>query len=233
MLIASLAYAPTVQADKIGLYLGLGVGKPNATIEDLSPDNIQVPDVFTNPPTAAETTTNKSSSATWMVYGGYEVNRYFAIEALYLPLGEYNRYFKSNFVRVDPSKPKPPGFTIVGNGSFETADKLNIDGFGLTALVKAPLTLRWAVFAKGGIFRWRGQITGDTIFHGVTAIPPTLSYEEKDSGYSPILGIGASYNLLHGVTLRAEWMRINSVGGNLSTGDSEVNTFDFSAQVKF
>lgn len=234
ILVAALVYAPGVLAKNSGLYLGLGVGRPSTTIEDLTAQSTLVPDLFTTQPTAASTTNNKSSATTWMAFGGYQFNRYLALEALYAPLGEYNRAFVSNFVRVDPGKPKYNGLTIIGQGTFETTDKLNVDGFGLTALVKAPLTIRWAVFAKYGIFRWRAQLTGSTIFYpNLTAKPSSLPYDVKDSGYSPILGIGASYNLPHGVTLRAEWMHINSVGGTLSTGNAAVNSFAFGAQFNF
>ena len=233
MLVAALAYTPALLADNIGLYVGVGLGQPKTTIEDLTSDNLHVPDVFTGAPQPASSSTNNASSTTWMAYGGYELNHYLAIEGLYIPLGEYNRDFVSKFVRVDVLKPAP-GFSIIGQGTFETADKLTLDGFGLAGVVKAPFTIRWGVFGKFGIFRWRGQLTGSTIFYrNLSANPNPLAYEEKDSGYSPILGLGAYYNLLHRITLRAEWMRINNVGGSLSTGSSEVNTFMLGTQVNF
>lgn len=234
IVLTALVYAPVLFADNTGLYLGLGVGRPNATVEDLSTDNLPFPDVFTSPPTPASTTTNKSSATTWMVFGGYQFNRYLAIEGLYAPLGEYNRNFVSNYVRVDPAKPKPPGLKLFGAGSFEVSDKLNIDGFGLTAVAKAPLSLHWAAFAKVGVFRWRADLSGAITFSSLLyAKPPNPTYEEKETGYSPIIGIGGLYNMAHGISIRAEWMKINNIGGTLSTGSTSVNSFLVGAQVNF
>ena len=233
VLSASLLYTHALLADENGLYFGIGLGRPDMAVNDLTAQNLPVPDVFRTTPQPASTSNNKPSATTWLAYGGYEINRYLAIEGLYAPLGEYSRNFISRPVQVDVTKPHPD-LTIIGTGTFETADKLNIDGFGLMAITKAPFTIHWGLYGKFGVFRWRAQLTSSTVFYpNIMADPPVLAREEKDNGYSPILGIGAYYKLLQRVSLRLEWMRINSVGGSLSTGNSEVNTFFFGTQLNY
>ena len=230
---AAVGYAPSLLAQNTGAYVGLGLIQSKMTVEDLTVDNLPLPDIFTAPPNPSSTSSPSSTSNSWTIFGGYQFTRFFAVEALYVPLGEHTRDMTAS-ARIDPRKRQPTGLNVSGFGTFTTVDKLNIDGFGLTALGKVPLTDRIALFAKYGIFRWSGKLYRETAFYPrFRAIPPTYAYTDKDSGYSPILGFGASYRLVHRASIRAEWVKISSLGGKLSTGKSDATYFSLGAQLNF
>jgi OmpA-OmpF porin, OOP family len=119
------------------------------------------------------------------LFGGYQFNRNFAIEAAIVDLGD---------VTYSGSFTDSGGTVPVSGGRVQNS------GFNLSAVGVLPLGTSFVVFGKVGMFLWYSEatdVTGGTFF-----------YSEED-GADLSLGLGASMALGQRVSLRAEWERFD------------------------
>ena len=228
-----LSYSPALFAQTKGAYLGVGLGQSTATIDAMAFKDLPYSYLFTGRPiffTASQD--NSSTKSSWALYGGYQFNRYLAIEGLYQPLGEYTRS-GSNKGLVDPNLVKAAGLGFTNSGSISDLDTLTLQGYGLAAVGGYPVANYIYLLGKAGVFYWNGKLDRTTIFTSNTAAPKHILLSESDSGYSPIFGVGLRIDVSRRLSVRGEWSHISSVGGGLSTGQTSVNITSFSAQINF
>lgn len=233
----ALNYAPTLFAQTTGTYIGVGVARATTYIEDMTPQTLPYNYLFTgNPIFFTSSHDNNSTKSTWTLFGGYQFNRYFAIEALYQPLGESTRE-GSNGGLVDFNKTRAAGLGTRTSLSISDVDRLKLQGYGLTALATIPVANYIYVLGRVGGFYWSGTLDRSTTFNtspnGNGTDFKTLISTENGSGYSPIFGIGMRIDVKRGLSVRAEWSHISSIGGGLSTGKSYANVSSLSAQINF
>lgn len=210
-------------AQNPGLYLGLGMNRASTHVNPITVDNQPISDIISGTAARFSSTTGSAGATTWMLYGGYRLNRFLAVEVLYAALGEYARS-ASGVGRILPGKRILP---------YMTVDNLTLDGFGLTGVAGYPINDHWYLFGKFGMFHWTGKLTHTTSFTTVGLPKDNVYSNEKDSGASPILGIGVQYNFVHAISGIFQWMTIDKVGGNLSTGEDKVNIYSIGAQIHF
>lgn len=99
----------------------------------------------------------EDNTTTWRIYAGYEFNDYIGLEGSYLDLGEFSD-------------------TVVG-----IPVRADADGWSLAAVGKIPLSEKWAIQAKAGLYFWDGQSSVDGIV-------------EQDPGdQNPFVGLGVAY----------------------------------------
>jgi OOP family OmpA-OmpF porin len=114
----------------------------------------------------------------WKIFGGYQVNKNFAVEATYIDWG-----------------------AIKGSGRVGTIP-VNVSGdatsFGVAAVGILPLNERFSVFGKAGI------LMTDT---SVSAQAGAGSASEDDSSTELHIGVGALFNVTERFAIRAEWER--------------------------
>lgn len=224
-IIIAVVFTPvsTAFAQNPGLYVGLGMNRASTHVNPITVDNQPISDILSGTAAHFTSTSGSAATTTWMLYGGYRLNRFFAIEALYAALGEYARS-ASGVGRILPGKRILP---------YTTVDNLTFDGFGLTGLAGFPINDHLSIFGKFGIFHWTGKLTHTTSFTTVGLPKDNVYSNEKDSGASPIIGIGAQYNFVHAISGIMQWMQISKVGGNLSTGEDKVTIYSIGAQIHF
>jgi OOP family OmpA-OmpF porin len=128
----------------------------------------------------------------YKVFGGYQFNRNFALEGSYFDLGKF-------------------GFTATTTPAGTLSGDIRLRGFGLDAVLSAPLTEKLRVFAKVGVnyaeARDNFSSTG-----AVTVLDPNPSKSELN----PKIGIGVQYALTEALSVRAELERYHvndAVGG--------------------
>lgn len=111
-------------------YIGLGYGSTNvkADLSALGGGNID------------------DSTGLFKLYGGYQFNKYLALEGGYYDLAE---------VSVGQ----------VGTGSNAVSGAVDMNAFGITGVATVPLTKRTRVFVRAGAAVWNA----DLIRNGVTA----------------------------------------------------------------
>jgi OOP family OmpA-OmpF porin len=128
------------------------------------------------------------------LFGGYQFNPNFALEAALVDLGDvsYSGFFTGT-----------PGGPVSGG-------RIQNSGLNLSAVGVVPLGQRLVLFGKVGMFLWYSEasdVTGGFAF-----------YSEED-GADLSIGLGASVAIGQRVSLRAEWERfdLSNVGVDLVT----------------
>ena len=186
--LAAIASQHAMAADEIlGWYGGVNVGQSRAKIDDKR--------ITSNLLGAGFTTTSikdEDRDTGYKIFGGYQMNRYFAFEGGYFDLGKFG--FTANTT---------PLGTLNGN--------IKLRGVNFDLLGMLPITEKFSVFGRVGVnyaeardsFRGTGAIT---------ALNPNPS--KKDT--NPKVGVGLQYAFNDRLAMRAEVerYRINDAVGN-------------------
>ena len=133
------------------------------------------------------------------LFGGYQFNPNFALEAAFVDLGDMS--YSGNFTGT------PPLTGAVVGGRVQNS------GLNLSAVGVVPLGQRFVLFGKVGMFLWHSEASDVT--GGIA------TFSEAD-GSDLSLGLGASVALGPRVSLRAEWERFD-----LSNVDVDLTTIGF------
>ena len=228
-----LIYSSTLYARTSGTYFGVGLARATYNIDPMTFETLPYSYVFTGTPiffTASQD--NATTNSSWSMYAGYQFNRYFSVEALYQPLGEYTRS-GSNKGLVDPNLLQDAGLGFTTSASISDVDRLKLQGYGLTVLGSYPMTDYMYPFGKLGVFHWDGKLERITTVSTSTAADKIVPSSESGSGFSPIFGVGLRVDVSRSLSVRGEWSYISSIGGGLSTGKSDSNIVSFSGQINF
>lgn len=150
----------------------------------------------------------------WMIQGGYNINRYFAIEVGYTDPGETSFSSIMHVTRADSTQ------LIHTNNS-----SLTINGIQFAGIAGYPVTESIRLFSKLGGYYWR---TETDIYYSIESsdnsviVPPgpmTLSID--DDGTDLVFGAGVEYTLNDLFTIRAGWERFSSI----TAGDDNIDLY--------
>ena len=180
--------SPLAAAGDSGFYLGGNVGQSRAKIDDDRIRSSLLAAGFTKASIA-----DNDRTLGYKLFGGYQFNRYFAVEGGAFDLG------KSGFVATTT----PPG-TLSGD--------IRLKGLNLDLVGILPITEKFSAFGRGGVnyaeardsFRSSGS---------VAAPPPNRS--KRAANYK--FGFGLQYDITKALGLRAEAERYrvdDAVGNN-------------------
>jgi OmpA-OmpF porin, OOP family len=195
--------AATALAQETGYpYGGLSIGRSRAQIDE--------PRITANLVSGGLTTTGMTrddSSTSYKLFGGYQFNRYFALEGGYFHLGRFG--FTSTTV---------PAGTLDG--------RIKLQGLNLDLVGTLPFSERWSAIGRvGGQYaRARDTFSGSG---AVQVFAPTPSKSELN--YK--LGLGLQYEINRSFLVRAEGerYRINDAVGN----HGDINVFSVSLVFPF
>lgn len=167
--------ATPVVAEDSGWYLGGNYGYSEATFDEQSiRESLQAGGFSTT------RYTDDDSDWGYKVFGGYQFNRFFAIEGGYYDLGAFQ-------FRADTD---PPGSLFGG---------IEVDGLNLDAVGFLPIGERFSFLGRIGA----AHSDADARFRGTGAVDPTTSRSsEKDTNIK--FGVGAQWALSNHLGLRAE-----------------------------
>jgi OOP family OmpA-OmpF porin len=112
------------------------------------------------------------------IFGGYKFNQNFGVEASLVDLGEF-------------SATGPGGTASVG-----------VDGFGVAAVGMIPISQKFDIFGKVGIYMW--DASGGGVASGIS-----------DDGSDIMFGAGVNWSILNRLGLRAEWERFDVDGDDV------------------
>jgi OOP family OmpA-OmpF porin len=158
-----------------GLYIGGSFGQSTADID------------------CGGTTSCDDSDTSWKVFGGYQVNRNFALEVGYGALGEVTA--------------STPAF-FVGPTLIPAADvKIKTTAWEVVGIGSLPLGERFSLFGKVGLY------VADTDIEVVFAGLGTAT--DADDNVDLTFGFGARYDFTRNFGVRAEWQRY----GDVKAGD--------------
>lgn len=209
--VISATYTTIGAAQDQNFYAGLGMGRSSADVTGISRQDVL--GIGFNSLSSFQNGTTKTDIA-WKVYGGYRFNPYVAAELFYTDLGKFSREASGTGVTASSS-------TL----SFNLNSDLKITGFGAAALLGAPITDQWNLFAKPGLLFWDAQRTSTA-----TTTSSSQSGSIDKNGSSLSFGVGTEYMLTARLSTRFEWERYFSVGDKNTTDKSNVNVFALSVQ---
>lgn len=197
--------AVPASAAETGGYFGVAAGQTKADLDE---------EEFNSDLAAlglGATTTADDTDTGFKIFGGYQFTRNFAIEGGYTNLGK---------ARLD---------SVITSGGSGTVDG-EWKGFSIdvAALGIIPLGDRFSFFGRAGVSIW-------TLDADVTVSGPggTSTISESESGVSPLLGIGAAYNITEKITIRAEYERHFDVGDENTTGTSDIDLISLGVLFRF
>jgi OOP family OmpA-OmpF porin len=183
----AIAATPFAMAQEAGWYAGANVGQSRAKIDDARiTGGLQASGLAT-------TSINDDDRSTgYKLYGGYQINRNFALEGGYFDLGKFG--FTANTA---------PAGTLSGNTRMRG---LNLDLVGIL-----PITEKFSAFARAGMTYAEAKDS----FSGtgaVNVLNPNPS--KREANYK--LGLGVQYELTQALAMRGEVerYRINDAVGN-------------------
>ena len=176
-----------VWAQDAGWYGGANVGRSAATIDDARINSSLLGSGF-----GSSTIVDDDRSTGFKVFGGYQINKNFAVEGGYFDLGKFG--YTATTV---------PAGTLNGNIKLRG---LNLDLVGIV-----PLTEKFSVFGRAGLNYAQARDS----FSGTGAVLVTNPNPRKnDTNYK--LGLGLQYALSESLAVRAEAerYRVNDAVGN-------------------
>lgn len=181
--------APLAMAQDTGWYGGASLGRSAATIDDARiRSGLQVEGLSTS------SIADRDRSTGYKLFGGYQLNRNFALEAGWFDLGRFG--YTATTV--------PPG-TLGGD--------IRVKGLNLDLVGLWPVTDRFTLLARIGATEAR--TTGSFAATGAAAIPYASANPSKRAANLKA-GVGVMYNINESWAMRLEGerYRINDAVGN-------------------
>lgn len=185
-LASAITFVGPAFAQDTGFYIGGALGQAKVDVDC----------------TGATSCDDKDTS--WRIFGGYQFNRNFAIEAGYIDFGE-----------ASASGPTPPFGT--------TSVTQEATAFDVVAVGMLPLMDRFSVFGKLGFYRADTDVSVTNTVLG--------SVSESDSNTDLTFGVGVRYDFTRNLAVRAEWQRYSDVG--ISDLESDVDVFSLGVLWRF
>src|SRR6202790_5555995 len=183
----ALTLSPTAFADDAGWYIGANAGEARTRIDDARITGGLLGDGFT-----VTSISNDEHHFGFKAFGGYEFNRYFALESGYFDLGRFG-------FTADTT---PPG-SLRGN--------IKIKGGNFDLVGSVPIGDKFSLFARAGL-NYADAKDNFTGSGSVTAVDPSPHKSAANYKY----GFGAQYDFTRslGMRIEGERYRINDAVGN-------------------
>jgi OmpA-OmpF porin, OOP family len=153
--------------------------------------------------TTSTTQTDGRDSAS-RFFGGYQFNRYLALETGYADLGE---------VRF--------GATVTPAGTLEK--RIKTSGFDVSAVALYPVTDKLNVFARAGAFM--SERKTQLLATGSIELLNGVITDSKERQSKTTLGGGLTYRVTNNIALRAEYAQIRKFNDELLEGTQNIETF--------
>lgn len=190
-------------ADDPAWYAGIGIGRSDVK---RGSSWSQVTDAALLRSGFTSNTLIDSHDTAWKLYGGYQFNENFAVEAGYHDLGR----FRGTAVVSAPVASTPGGNWVAYAGS-------------LSAVGTYPVFNRFSIIGKAGLAVTRLKVD----------LPLPASFTPSATRVQPLLGLGVKFDFNKQFGLRGEFERFNNVGDGNRTGQTPINVWSVSAQYRF
>lgn len=177
--------SPFAVAGDSGWYTGTNIGQSRAKVDDA-----RITTQLVGVGSASIIDDNRDTA--YKLFGGYQINKYFALEAGYFDLGQFGYTAAA------------PAGTLIGN--------IRLKGINLDAVGILPLTEKFSTFGRVGL---NYAETKDNFSNtGAVPAPTNPNPSTRDTNYK--VGLGLQYAFTESLRMRveAERYRINDAVGN-------------------
>ncbi|WP_334189882.1 outer membrane beta-barrel protein [Noviherbaspirillum sp.] len=179
--------SPIAMADDTGWYAGANVGQSRAKI-----DNERISSSLLGSGYATGSMTNDNRDTAYKIYGGYQINKNFAVEGGYFNFGEF-------------------GYTATTVPAGSLNGNIRVQGLNLDLVGILPITEKFSAFGRVGV----NYAEARDSFRGTGAVRVSNPNPSKrDTNYK--FGVGVQYAFTDALAVRAEAerYRINDAVGN-------------------
>ncbi|MDO9143460.1 outer membrane beta-barrel protein [Rhodoferax sp.] len=172
LLTLALMAAPFAMAQDAGWYAGANIGQTRSSLDNASISN----SLLGATPPAITSISEDNSDRGYKLFGGYQINKYLALEGGYFDLGQFDFVTNTNA----PS-------TLNGN--------IQVRGVNLDAVGILPITDKFSAFGRLGVTHahTKGSFAGATTVNSTRASDNNLK-----------VGLGVQYAFTDALSLRAE-----------------------------
>jgi OOP family OmpA-OmpF porin len=190
--LALSGFGALAQPVETGWYIGASLGQAKADVD------------------CSGTIACDDKDSSWKIFGGYQINRNFAVELGYSDLGA-----------VTASTPSFVLFPLVIPAATLT---IEAKAWELVAIGSVPLADRFSVFGKAGLYRADTDTRVDFGAAGSTT--------ESDSNTDLTFGVGLRYDFTRNFGVRAEWQFYSAVAAGFGE-ESDVDVMSVGLVWKF
>lgn len=239
MACSSLTIAKPIDASAPGFYLAGGVGYSKAKKAPKGGDvaNSLAAGFGIAGCSCTIKTSDQDHDTAWDITVGYQITRYFGIEAFYSDLGQIMAKATGTGSFYIP--PIPFAATNL-YGSISGSVKIQSKTAGLALTAGYPVLNTLRLYAKAGGFAFKTETKAKASISGTAQAPgfPVLvpvsqsqSSSDSKNGGSWLFGLGAGYALTTHWQLALEWDRFFSVDS--AEGNTDVDVFKGAVQYHF
>lgn len=189
-----------------GGYLGAAFGQSQASDLNAAEINAALASVGLGAVTSVD-----DKGTPFRLFGGYRFSDNLAVEGGYTSFGKFTSQS-----------------TIVSGGSGTVNGEWSSYSLNVAAVGMLPVGQSLSLFGKGGLSLW--NLDFDLAASGPGG---SLTASESESGVSPLLGLGAMFNISSKFAIRADWERHFAVGDDSTTGESDVDLITLGVQFYF
>lgn len=175
-------------ADNSGWYGGINIGQSRAKIDDA-----RISSQLTGISLPPSSFSDDNSDTAYKLWGGYQFNKNFALEAGYFNLGQF-------------------GYTATTVPAGTLNGKIKLQGLNLDAVGMLPLSERFSVFGRLGL--QYAQAKDNFSSTGAVPAPANPNPGKNDINYKAGLGVQYDFTKSLGMRVEAERYRINDAINN-------------------
>ena len=207
--VASAAFA---EGGDSGFNIGISGGSTKANLSEGDLNALLRSQNYVSPSSSV-----KNTDTAYRISGGYRFSPIFSLEAHYTDLGKYSSESRA---------------TLVPNaGAGTLSAKYKTSGFGIDALVSAPLGTGFSIYGRVGVMRAKTEANFTS--SGSIFVSPTsrLNATANTTAYS--YGIGAQYDINKQIGIRVEGQRYDKLGNNDTGGKLKLDVYTIGAVFSF
>jgi OOP family OmpA-OmpF porin len=199
----AICTSPFAAAEDSNWYIGGNIGQSRAKIDDA-----RITSQLLGAGLATSSITNDDKHLAYKLFGGYQLNKNFALEAGYFDLGQFG--YTATTV---------PAGTLKGN--------IKLKGVSLDVLGMLPLAPQFSAFGRLGVNYAKASDTFAST--GMVGVPTNANPGKSAFNYKAGLGVQYDFTKAFGVRAEAERYRINDAVGN----KGDVNMFSLGLVYRF
>jgi opacity protein-like surface antigen len=217
-IISSVAFVGAAQAATPGAYAGAGLGYSAITTPNVK-NNPTIANHYSSHSFFPMSEKSNSGGIGGRVFGGYNFNKYFGLEAAYTQYAGSKSQEGENNTGTGPL-----GASIVS--SKQAAQKVSENALSLVGKAYLPIEETGLnLYALGGVAETFSKnkyyATSNVTQNGVLVSPAPISQSYSTRALRPTYGMGVSYDINSKVTTNLEYSRIQG-RGNINTNDLAV-----------
>lgn len=185
--VLAVATSPLAIAEESNWYAGMNLGQSRAKVDDIRIVSGLLAGRF-----ATTSIVDSDRDTGGKIFGGYQLNHYFAFEAGYFHFGEF-------------------GFTANTAPLGSLTGRIKVRGLNLDLIGTLPVTEKFSVFGRVGLSHAeaRDTFTGTGLVH---VVKPYLT--KRDDGVKYGVGMQYAFNDAWAVRAEVERHRVNDAVGN-------------------